>query len=315
VALVGGLLVWLSAAWSLRNAPALAVAKPTPTATTSPTPTTPPALATPKSGVMEAAAGALSLDGINPNLHVPSSLEVVRGTSSLALYRVVVSPTSPDGAWTPELKQGVAAWVRGTVVNVAFCVPQGAPAVRAGDQLVLRLRSGEARAYTVHQVRDVPQQAAEVFAQRRAGITVVVCAGGDMRRIWEGRFDGHADGRMFDGATTNISPTAGARDLELQVLAGYHVRQPDGTPLLAIGLRITNPTDRRVDVRADDVTVYDAMGSKLPVVHPLGAQLPAKGSLDHVLTLRASHGTQVYVRSAGPFGARAWHIQLEGETP
>jgi hypothetical protein len=114
---------------------------------------------------------------------------------------------------------------------------------------------------------------------------------------------------------TTPPPTVQPRDLELQVLAGYHVRQPDGTPLLAIGLRITNPTDRRVDVRESDVTVYDAMGSKLPVVHPLAAQLPAGGTLDHVLTLRATQGTQVYVRSAGPFGARAWHMTMKETIP
>jgi hypothetical protein len=233
---------------------------------------------------------------------------VVRGSTSLALYRVEASATQADGTWKPKLTRGVAAWVKGTVVNVAFCVPQDAPAVQEGDQVVLRLRSGEARAYTIHQARDVPQQAAEVFAQRRAGLTVVVCSGGDMRRIWEGSFDAS----VLDDSTP--APTAAPRDLELQVVAAYPLTQPDGTHLIAIGLRVTNPTDRTIDVQ-DAVTVHDAAGGgALPVLHPLAVKLPAKGTLDHVLTLRAPMGTQLYLRSAGPFGARGWHIQLEGDT-
>src|SRR3712207_93529 len=74
VVVAGLLAVWLSAAWSLRNAPALAVAKPTPTATASPTPTTPPALATQDPGMLAAAAAALSGESLTPNLQAPSSL-------------------------------------------------------------------------------------------------------------------------------------------------------------------------------------------------------------------------------------------------
>jgi hypothetical protein len=254
---------------------------------------------------LDTVAGALP--GMGPAVSAPTSLELLRGETSLAVYRVNSSAPSKDGAWAPVLQPRIAAWLEGTSVNQSFCVsPTGAPVAKEKDVLVVRRRDGAALRYLLTSVRAVPYQEAEVFDQLRAGVTVVVCgAGAGARTVWQGSYS--PDILDVDAA---VAPQAQPAFVTLRPVDASLVAAPQGGQALMVTITISNSLSRPMPLDADAIKVWDgASGKPLAFSSPLPAVGPGR---TETLTLaaQAPQTSTAYLTGGPLLGNRKWYVTI-----
>lgn len=157
-------------------------ASPTETAAPSPTPeasATPSATASPSLPSATPFAVSLLAGEAAPEGSDPASLELAGLSYVLGAGRVV------EGQWLPV----GAEWLRGTEVRRVVALPYEAalvellPTLKPGDELLLRLRSGEVVRYRLRAVQRRARQQIEVLAGRDPSL-VVILAGEPSAERW-----------------------------------------------------------------------------------------------------------------------------------
>lgn len=118
--------------------------------------------------------------GVRVEVVDPASLDLQQPDGAHAVFRVVAMPGRLGSLWQPAPAPGTAAWLQGSYVNVVLCLgPDAGAALRdtaRGRPIVIRTNSGTTRHYEVLRVRAVERQQTEVLDQRRAGLTLLLCA-------------------------------------------------------------------------------------------------------------------------------------------
>jgi hypothetical protein len=175
---------------------------------------------------------------------------------------------------------------------------------------VVRRRDGAATRYTLVEVTQVSYQQTEVYDQRRAGVTVVVCGGGaGPRRLWQGSYAPEALQADAQDATATPVP----HTLDLLPIGAHVMAAPGGGRTLFVSLTITNTLDQPLQLDAQSLTLWDGQtGQALPFT----AAPPSIGPHTRATqTLEArAPSTPMALLTTGPtFGQRKWHITVKEE--
>ena len=244
------------------------------------------------------------------DLQVPVSLEW-----QTSILRVEGQPSAHDGAWSPQLRPGVAVWLQGSRTNRILCVAATAPLLdaKAGDPLTLRLRSGAVLPYTIARTATVGQQETSLLDQRQAALTVLGCHDPKpTRRVVV------ATAQAVVVPTPTPTPPGSGGDLVVKDVGAHSMAAPgSGARQLWITVAVQNPHDQAVVLDDTSLQVYDAASGKaIPFVRtPLPATVAPKAT-SAVAVAVPLPASRMAILAGGPaFAGRQWHISLPTKEP
>ena len=268
-------------------------------------------------------AGISGSTPISLPLTIPASLRVSGET-----FTVRPEPIGEDGVWDPELsEQNTALWVYGSLINYIIGLPDTREnrvlleELGAGDEVLLRLGSGNPLAFSVTNREVVARNRTDIFAQNTPGITLILLrASGDERLVVQGDYIvdptvGAAEGSP--GNVVELGETAQLDDLRLTVTGASSLydrpEAPPGFVFYLVDFQVQNVGVEQIDLSAMRFVLLDDLGNQYArngQASQLGAHPPPSGTLLPNESRQATAGYQIPVGLASP--TLTWVAGSEG---
>jgi hypothetical protein len=259
-------------------------------------------------GVSESGTFSVTLDA-------PATLDVLDRRWAVQPQNIGV-----DGLWAPEVAEGNAAWVNGTIVNYVFGLADSGEnrtfleALAPGDRFAVTTRQGVTHNFTFDSRNLVPGSDRSVFNQQSPGITVLLLGGDAAERlVVRGRYEVDTADPGSTGAVVQLGETAQMGDVQISPQASsFLTNRPEAPP--GFGFFLIDFTVQNVGLTAVDASAYrfvlsDELGNQYalnPVASRLGNNPPLGGFINAGQSVTATAGYQIPAGLVSP--TLTWNI-------
>jgi hypothetical protein len=248
--------------------------------------------------------------GVSPSDTISLTLDMP-ATVTLGGQTFTVQPqgVGSDGFWQPQVEDGTAAWVYGTVVNQVFGLPN-TPEMQAlltrlntGDEMRVVTHNGLTFIFAFNNRAEVPPTNRDIFTQQTPGMTVVLVGqDGENRLVVNGRFLDSSSASSAQDSTVELGESVQLGDVRLTVNGTVfdpsRSEAPAGFAFFRIDYQIENVGGTAVDTNNLRFNLADAFGNQYalnPVASQLGNYPTLSGFLNAGQTALATAGYQMPV--------------------
>lgn len=219
-----------------------------------------------------------------------------------------------DGLWNPDVGEGAAAWVNGSVVNFVFGLADLTGnetllnALAPGDEIVITTQQGNRHLFSFDSRNVVASSDRNVFNQQTPGVTLLLLGGeGEERLTVRGRYEVGAAANTSQGNVIQMSETAQLGDLQITPTASSYLANrpeaPAGFGFFLIDFSMTNTGLTAIDTNTYRFVLSDELGNQYalnPIASRLGNYPPVGGFLNAGQTMNATAGYQLPVGLVSP---------------
>ena len=212
-----------------------------------------------------------------------------------------------DGLWNPELAEGNAAWVNGTIVNYVFGLAETEAnralleAMAPGEQLAVTTRQGVTHTFSFDSRSQVAGDDRSVYNQQAPGITLILFGGdADERTVVRGRYEVAAADPSTGGGVVQLGETAQLGDVQINPQAtSFLTNRPEAPPgfgFFLVDFAFQNVGLTAVDTAAYRFTLADELGNQYalnPIASRLGNYPPLSGFVNAGQSVTATAGYQI----------------------
>ena len=235
-------------------------------------------------------------------LDAPATLDVLDS-------RWAVEPQNigADGLWSPELEEGSAAWVNGSIVNYIFGLADTdenralLESLAADDTMSLTTRQGVTHTFSFETLATVPNTDRSVFNQQAPGITLILLGSDDSERlVVRGQYEVAAANAEGADSVVQLGETVQLGDLQIKPQASsFLTNRPEAPP--GFGMFLVDFITQNIGLSAVDTSGYrfvlsDELGNQYPL-NPIASRLgnfpPLAGFINAGESISAAAGYQL----------------------
>ena len=239
---------------------------------------------------------------ISVTLDAPATLDTL-GTQ----WAVQPQSIGADGLWNPEVEDGAAAWVNGTIVNYVFGLNDSESnralleSLTPGQQIVVTTRQGVTHTFNFDSRNTVPSSDRNVFNQQIPGITLLLLGSDDDNRlVVRGRYEVAPTEQIAGGSVIQMGETAQLGDAQFTPQASSFVTNrpeaPAGFGFFLIDFVMQNVGLSAIDTSAYRFILSDELGNQYalnPIASRLGNYPPLTGFINAGQSVTATAGYQI----------------------
>jgi len=239
---------------------------------------------------------------ISVTLDAPATLDTL-GTQ----WAVQPQSIGADGLWNPDVEDGAAAWVNGTIVNYVFGLNDSESnralleSLAPGQQIVVTTRQGVTHTFNFDSRNTVPSSDRNVFNQQIPGITLLLLGSDDDNRlVVRGRYEVAPTEQIAGGSVIQMGETAQLGDAQFTPQASSFMTNrpeaPAGFGFFLIDFVMQNVGLSAIDTSAYRFTLSDELGNQYalnPIASRLGNYPPLAGFLNAGQSVTATAGYQI----------------------
>jgi hypothetical protein len=257
-------------------------------------------------------SGSDSTTTISVTLDIPVTLRVGGQT-----FNVQPQAVGADRAWAPDVAEGTAVWVYGTVVNYVFGLADSADneallaGLDVGDEIQMVTQNGVTYTFSFHSRNEVPPNSQDVYTQQIPGTTLILVGEGDENRtVVNGRYVLADAAANINANTVELGEPVQLGDLQITVTGtAYDPSRPEapaGFAFYRVDYEIQNVGLTAVDTTRLRFTLTDDLGNQY-ALSPLASQsgnFPTlSGFLNAGQSVQATAGYQI------PLGLNSQSVQ------
>jgi len=246
--------------------------------------------------------GVSPSDTISVTLDMPATL-TLRGQSFTVQPQVI----GADGVWVPEVEEGSAAWVYGTIVNYVFALPDTSDTrtlfeqMDVGDEIEMVTQNGVTYTFSFDSREEVAPNNRDIYTQQVPGVTLVLMGSGDESRlVVNGRYVVSDTAGNIQANTVELGEPVQLGDLQITVTgSAYDPSRPEapaGFAFFRIDYQIQNVGLTAVDTSRLRLMLTDDLGNQYalsPIASQLGNFPSLSGFLNAGQSIQATAGYQI----------------------
>lgn len=239
---------------------------------------------------------------ISVTLDAPATLDV-QGNQ----WAVQPQNIAADGLWNPDVDEGTAAWVNGTIVNYVFGLADSEEnralleSLAPGEQMVINTRQGITHTFNFDNRAAVASNDRSVFNQQTPGLTLILLGSDDDNRlVVRGRYEVAATSQTGTGGVIQMGESAQLGDAQFTPQASSFLTNrpeaPVGFGFFLIDFIMQNVGLSAIDTSAYRFTLSDELGNQYalnPIASRLGNNPPLAGFINAGQSVTATAGYQI----------------------
>ncbi len=246
--------------------------------------------------------------GVSPSETISVTLDMP-ATLSLQGQSFSVQPQviGADGIWSPEIEEGTAAWVYGTIVNYVFGLPDTnamrtlLEQMEVGDEIEMVTQNGLTYTFSFNSREEVAPNNRDIYTQQAPGTTIVLVGNGNENRlVVNGRYVVSDTAGNIQANTVELGEPVQLGDVQITVTGtAYDPSRPEapaGFAFFRIDYQIQNVGLTAVDTSRLRLMLTDDLGNQYalsPVASQLGNFPNLSGFLNAGQSIQATAGYQV----------------------
>ncbi|MCA9874502.1 MAG: DUF4352 domain-containing protein [Anaerolineales bacterium] len=246
--------------------------------------------------------GVSPSETISVTLDMPATL-TLRGQSFTVQPQVI----GADGVWTPDIEEGSAAWVFGTIVNYVFGLPDTADMrtlleqLDVGDEIEMVTQSGMTYTFSFNSREEVAPNNRDIYTQQVPGTTIVLVGNrNENRLVVNGRYVVSDTAGNIQANTVELGEPVQLGDLQVTVTGSAYdpsrSEAPAGFAYFRIDYQVQNVGLTAVDTSDLRLMLTDDLGNQYalsPVASQLGNFPMLSGFLNAGQSVQATAGYQI----------------------